>query len=251
LDGVFLLLSPENMLCTQYIVFDRGSAHGDSEEGYHRTIPQMRIQSKHSNSSQVWSSKHWGIGFRELYTEQSLLLTSMVLKHLRIPGQAHTLIRIALAWSQLASGVGFPIIEFPDQELPTMEDPFLQGIRSGLSHLNTTSIRLHDNLIRPLSRQGDFYIMERLQALGTFSTPESLRVNYCRLYLGAYLASAIISPDGRKIHWGSFKGPLAQGPNTPSVKLPRQARPDKENWAQWCRALHFSSRLPDAPSSTC
>jgi hypothetical protein len=52
-----------------------------------------------------------GIGFHVLYTEQSLLLTCLVLKHLRIPGQANTLLRIALAWSQLASGVGFPILE--------------------------------------------------------------------------------------------------------------------------------------------
>jgi hypothetical protein len=38
-----------------------------------------------------------GIGFRGLYTKQSLLLTCMIIKHLRIPGQAHTLLRIALA----------------------------------------------------------------------------------------------------------------------------------------------------------
>jgi hypothetical protein len=119
-----------------------------------------------------------GIGFRGLYTEQSLLLTCMVLKHLQIPGQANTLIRIALAWAQLASGVGFPILEYPDQAIPMMEDPFLNAIRSGLFHLNA-SIKLHDNLVRSLSRQGDFYIMERLQAFGNFSKTESLRVNYC------------------------------------------------------------------------
>jgi hypothetical protein len=104
-----------------------------------------------------------GIGFRGLYTEQSLQLTCMVLKHLRTPGQANTLIRIALAWAQLPSSVGFPILEFPDQQIPTLEDPFLQGIRSGLTHLHA-SIRLHDNLVRPLARQGDFYITEHLQA---------------------------------------------------------------------------------------
>jgi hypothetical protein len=90
-----------------------------------------------------------GIGFRGLYTEQSVLLTCMVLKHLRIPDQANKLIRIALAWAQLASGVGFPILEYPDQAIPTMEDPLLNAIRSGLTHLNA-SIRLHDNLVRPL-----------------------------------------------------------------------------------------------------
>jgi hypothetical protein len=135
----------------------------------------------------------------------------MVLKHLRIPGEANTLIRIALAWAQLASGVGFLILEYPDQAIPKMEDPFLQGIRSGLSHLNAL-IRLHENLVRPLSRQGHFYIMERLQAFGNFSKTESLRVNYCRLYLGAYLASDIISPDGRYINPSSFKGKPPQYP---------------------------------------
>jgi hypothetical protein len=92
-----------------------------------------------------------GIGFRGLYTEQSVLLMCMVLKHLRIPGQANTLIQIALAWAQLASGVGFPILEYPDQAIPTMEDPLVNAIRLGLTHLNA-SIRLHDNLVRPLSR---------------------------------------------------------------------------------------------------
>jgi hypothetical protein len=124
-----------------------------------------------------------------------------------------------------------------------MEDPFLQGIRLGLSHLNA-SICLHDNLVRPLSRQGDFYIMERLQAFGNFSKTESLRVNYCQLYLGTYLASDIISPDGSTIHLSSFKGALSQRPNTPSVKFPRQAQPDKESWAQWRRALRFLFTAP-------
>jgi hypothetical protein len=57
-----------------------------------------------------------GIGFRGLYTEQAVLLMCMVLKHIHIPGQANTLIRIALAWAQLASGVGFPILEYPAKQ---------------------------------------------------------------------------------------------------------------------------------------
>jgi hypothetical protein len=186
----------------------------------------------------------------DLYTEQSLLLTCMVLKHLQIPGQANTLLRIALVWSQLASGVGFPIMEFPDQTIPTLEDPFLQELRSGLSHLHA-SIRLHDNLVRPLSRQRVFYIMERLHASGNFSNADSLRVNYCRLYLGAYLASDNISPNGTMIHPSCFKGTLSQRFNTPSVRFPRQARPDKDSWVQWRRALrHLFTAPPEHHSPT-
>jgi hypothetical protein len=167
----------------------------------------------------------------------------MVLKHLRIPGQENKLIQIALAWAQLASGVGFPILEYPDQAIPTMEDPLLNAIRLGLTHLNA-SIRLHDNLVRPLSRQSDFYIMECLQAFGNFSKTESLHVNYCRLCLGVYLASDIIFPDGCFINPSSFKGKLSKRPNTPSMKFPRQPRPDKDSWAQWRQALRFLFTSP-------
>jgi hypothetical protein len=86
--------------------------------------------------------------------------------------------------------------------------------------------------------------MERLKAFGNFSTTESLRVNYCRLYLGAYLASDIISPDGRSINAGSFKGTLSQRPNIPSMQFPRQPRPDKASWTQWRRALRFLFTSP-------
>jgi hypothetical protein len=86
--------------------------------------------------------------------------------------------------------------------------------------------------------------MDRLKAFGNCSTAEALRVNYCRLYLGAYLASDIISPDGQTIQSSCFKGTLAQRSNSPSVKFPRQARPGKVSWAQWRRALLFLFTSP-------
>jgi hypothetical protein len=86
--------------------------------------------------------------------------------------------------------------------------------------------------------------MERLQAFGNFSAPEARRVNYCRIYLGVYLASDVVSPDGHNIHSSSFKGTLSQRPNIPSVKFPRQSRPDKANWAQWRRALRLLFTSP-------
>jgi hypothetical protein len=139
--------------------------------------------------------------------------------------------------------VGFPILEFPDQTLLTLEDPFLQGICSGLSHLNA-SIWLHDDLVRPLARQGHYYIMAGLHSCGSFSKIDSLCVNYRGLYLGAYVASDIISPDGSQIHSGSFRGTLAQRPNTPSVKFPRQTRPNKVSWARWRRAFRLIFTAP-------
>jgi hypothetical protein len=81
--------------------------------------------------------------------------------------------------------------------------------------------------------------MERIHASGSISKPDSLRVNYCCLYLWAYMASDITTPDGRQIHQGSFQGNLAQHQNSPGIKFPRQGRPDKVSWAQWRRALRL------------
>jgi hypothetical protein len=189
-----------------------------------------------------------GIGFRGLFTEQSLLVSCMVLKHLRIPGQANTLIRIALSWSQLASGAGFSILEFPEIALPTLKDPFLQGIRSGLTHLHA-SIRLHENGVHPLARTGDFYRMEGLEATGAFSAADLLRANYCRLFLGAYLASDVVSPDGRFLHPGLFRGTVSQRPNTPSTKFPRHRPvPTKRVGPNGVELFAFCLRLREALS---
>jgi hypothetical protein len=185
-----------------------------------------------------------GIGFRHLYTEQSLLLTCMVIKHLRIEGQAQHLFHISLAWAQLASGVGVPILEFPDYAIPTLEDPFFQGIHAGGMTRLSASICLLDNFVRPLSRTGDFYLIDGLNACGLFSDSESLRVNYFRLYLGVYLASDVVSPNGKTLLPGMFRGSTVQRLNRPSVLFPCQARPDATSWTQWRRALRALFTVP-------
>jgi hypothetical protein len=170
----------------------------------------------------------------------------MMVKHLRIPGPAHLLSHFCLAWAQLATGVGFPILEFPSFALPTLEDELLVAIRAGMTKL-TASIRLHNNQVHPLAREGDFYIIEGLIALDVLSPAELLRVNYCRLYLQVYQASDVVSPDGATLHKGLFSGTLQHRPHVPSGIFPRQARPDTSSWIQWRRALRL---LFTAPYST-
>jgi hypothetical protein len=206
-DSLFFISISKDVLRTQYIIFVGGPANGHPEKSDVSHVLEMWVQPKFSRSSRVWSSTprwHW---VSWALTKQSLLLTCMVLKHLPTPGQANTLIRIALAWAQLASSVGFPILEFPDEQIPTLEDPFFQGLRSGLTHLHA-SIRLNDNLVRPLARQGDFYITEGLQAFGTFSTTESLRVHYCRLVSHLRMAAHLIRAAS-EAHCPSAKTPRA------------------------------------------
>jgi hypothetical protein len=190
-----------------------------------------------------------GIGFRRLYTKQSVLQQCMILKHLRTPGQPQHLYCICLAWAQLASGVGLPLLEFPELRVPTLEDEFLQSIRRGMVHTGS-SLRLHLSLVRPLARADGFYIMEGLFALDELTPAEANREKYCRIFVGAYLASDIVSPDGMTILPEFFKGHLAQRANKPMVMLPRQARPDAKSWKQWRRALRLLFTKPRCTALT-
>jgi hypothetical protein len=95
------------------------------------------------------------IGFRILYTEQAMLQQCMLIKHLRTPGQPQDLYLICLSWAQLLSGIGLPLLEFPDLLVPTLEDDFLQSIRTGMVHTGS-SLCLHLSLVRPLARTDDF-----------------------------------------------------------------------------------------------
>jgi hypothetical protein len=86
--------------------------------------------------------------------------------------------------------------------------------------------------------------MEGLFALDELTPAEANRTNYCRLFVGAYLASDIVSPDGTTILSKFFKGHLAQRANKPMVMIPWQARPDVESWKQWRRALRLLFTKP-------
>jgi hypothetical protein len=104
------------------------------------------------------------IGFRYLFTEQSLLQQCMLVKHLRTPGQPQHLYLICLSWAQLLCGLGLPLLEFPALAAPTLEDAFLESIRADMVH-TSSSLHLHLSLVRPPARANAFYFMEGLQSL--------------------------------------------------------------------------------------
>jgi hypothetical protein len=76
-----------------------------------------------------------GIAMRPLTIEQLIQQVQLFPKHLRCPGQCHSLLRFMLSWAQLATGVGFPLLATPDRPVPHLECKLTQSIRTGLASI--------------------------------------------------------------------------------------------------------------------
>jgi hypothetical protein len=70
---------------------------------------------------------------RPLAIEQLIQQVQTLLKHLRCPGENHDMLWITMAWAQLGTGMGFPLLTFLDKTVPYLECAWMQSIRMGLA----------------------------------------------------------------------------------------------------------------------
>ena len=71
-----------------------------------------------------------GLGLNHLRTLAYSSQLSLLIRHLRNPGQPGTLTKINLNRLQHTSGVSFPVLEFPSRPLPHLEGSWLLHLRS-------------------------------------------------------------------------------------------------------------------------
>ena len=76
-----------------------------------------------------------GANFRSLYTIQGTGQVQAFIKYWRTPSQAGKLLRVAVAWTQLAIGTGTSFLSDPTTEIPQMEVNCLKSLRYYLNHI--------------------------------------------------------------------------------------------------------------------
>jgi hypothetical protein len=113
----------------------------------------------------------------------------------------------------------------------------MESIRSGLADLQG-SIQCIENFIVPIAREGDTYIMDAICESKKFTKNEVRQINACRLYLKVLLTSDISTPCGTYIAHKYYRGSIEDKQNWPTIKYPRQARPNSGAWILWRKALH-------------
>ena len=144
-----------------------------------------------------------------------------------------------LAWAQLGTGVGFPLLESPEKAVPQLECKLTQSIRRGLSSIGA-SIESNEILVFLPRRDSDSHIMDGINSSKRFTATETARINSCRLYMQATLLSDIATPCGRHIHKAYYEGRRSRRINWPSIQYPRQAKPDKTSWNLWRKGLQLA-----------
>jgi hypothetical protein len=179
-----------------------------------------------------------GIAMHPIKYEQLVEQTKTVLKHLRCPGESNDMLRIALAWAQLETGMGFSLLDSPDKYVPHLDCQWLQSIRTGLSSIDARIEQYKPEVYLP-RRIDDSHIMDAICDSQLFNDKQVCRINACRLFLQVTLASDIITPCGKRILKNYYKGTTTSRPNYPTVQYPRQNFPDKTSWALWRKGLHL------------
>jgi hypothetical protein len=151
------------------------------------------------------------------------------------PGQ---LIRINLQYSQLESGIGEPLLEYPSIYIPYLTPTWLLSVRQFMSRHNM-SIVLSDPYTLLTRNKSDQFIMQQ-QHLSRYSTRQQSDINLVRIYLQATTLADLTNPDNPKaIRLSAIDGNRSEG-WIDNPLWPRQHTPTKAQRRLWKRYLSSS-----------
>ena len=183
-------------------------------------------------------------GFRPFSTEQGVGQLQFFVKHWSHPLDIGRLLRIAVSWAQINTGVGYPIFQNVVPPLPHFESKWLQSMRNFL-RLIQGELRLDTPSVPAIQRVNDSFIMDHVLEHGDFSPPEIRRINYCRLYLQAVTVSDITTATGTKLAPGIRQGRPTLWSGVTKFHKTNQTKPNSTTWRLWSRALNLISNKHD------
>lgn len=103
--------------------------------------------------------KYGGAGYCHNFGEQNASKIHELLAHICHDDEVRNLFRIALSYVQLQAGIGAPVLQHPDIDLPYLEQNWLTTLRPFLAKISA-SILIPSAWAPELQRQGDVFLME-------------------------------------------------------------------------------------------
>ena len=167
--------------------------------------------------------------------EQGVSQILTFLRHWRSPSQAGTLLKIAVAWTQLSAGTCTSFLDDVDTPLPHLEVKWLSSLREYLKHIRGY-LELDETFVPPLQRLDDSYIMDHILHSQRFTKAQIHLINCCRLYLQVTTISDITLPDGLQLDPSFELGNHSCMSPKSRLHWVNQQRPPETAWKLWQRA---------------
>jgi hypothetical protein len=137
--------------------------------------------------------------------EQGIGQIQTFLRRWRCSKQPGQLLHIAVAWVQYATSNGVSFLTDVSTALPHMESKWLKSLRQFLYTINGT-IEVDCNIIQPLQRIHDCYLMDSVLAHDQFTPKQVCLVHYCRVYLQVLTLSDITLANGTHLNPALYHG---------------------------------------------
>jgi hypothetical protein len=134
--------------------------------------------------------------------------------------------------AQLLAGTQFPLLQYPNQKLPHIQEPFIVAIRQFLARCNANIIITDLYTPGPL-RENDIILTNVVMEVEN-NNASIIRFNKVRLYLQVTWLSEICNVQGTKIlpEFLDHTDRL-DIPSQSMLWWPNQGLPPKKSWMQW------------------
>ena len=176
--------------------------------------------------------QYGGANFRHLHDQQGLGQLNLFMRHWRQDNEAGKLLKVAVAWSHYATGMGKSLFEDTSTPLPHLEAKWIASLRSYLNQSQIT-LQVETQGIPPLEREHDVYLMEEILRSNWFTEKEIVRLNYCRLYLNAVTLSDITNTIGDRLDDSKQVGETSlMSANSKWMEV-NQSKPSDSEWKLW------------------
>jgi hypothetical protein len=203
----------------------------------HRVIlPKCGYNRKTAREIIHGPSELCGGQFLPLYTMQGEGQIMQFLKFWPTKTGTGKLLRGAVAWLQLHTGVGFSLLDNVTTVIPHLATRWLPSLRTFLANINGT-IQLNQTYVPPIQLVHDEYIMDTILWSEAFTIAQTKILNYCRLYLQVVTVLDICQANGTHVDAGYISGyPTLLSSQTNWITI-NQARPTDKHWALWQLAI--------------
>jgi hypothetical protein len=173
-----------------------------------------------------------GAAFVELYTHQGIGQIILFLKFWRISNQTGRLLRVAVAWTQLAGGISHPILTDTSTNLPHLKVRWISSLRTFLNGIDA-KIELDKDQVPLPQRQYNEHIMDKILCPDAFSDADINIINNYRLYLQAVTIADLTTACGTRLDPFLMQGRTSLLSSMTRWKRINQARSNEAAWVKW------------------